>query len=294
MKDAHWYQLLMLFLVALIGIVLVPSSSLADNTNLQSWTWQKGIETHTLDNMTLVEMDLTIPAGEINSKGNLHNYVWAYTNTGDFLQVGIVFKDSIIPDTTYKAGSIFYSDGKLPFYFDEPYVEGHHYRFVMHFDKGWRLYVKDDVSRKESNVLFDRIHGDAIVKAGVFLESISLDSQDLVTTGPSMGTLSNIKDETLTLYANGSLVSSNAYYFETPKISEKVGVYMVNYISPPEASVFKSSGEGKYEVGFSEQEYQPTAVPEFGSLTGMVILISIITVLVILTRFRFIQKAQVL
>jgi hypothetical protein len=289
----------MLFLVVLIGIVSVPSSSLADNTNLQSWTWQKGIETYTQDNTTAVEMDLTIPTGEIDSKGNLHNYVWAYTNTGNFIQVGIVYKDAIVPQTGYHTASIFYSDGVLPFYLNETYVEGHHYRFAIYFNNGWTVYVKDDVTGKENSVTAKWAHGNTISQGGVFLESIGLDPQNIINTTPEIGTLSNIKDETFNVYTNGNWISVNPSNFATPESSEKVGTYIVNYIHPPTVSVFMNSGDGGYEVGFSEHNSLPittpttptpqpiSAVPEFGSLTGMIILISTIGVLTISRKFRF-------
>lgn len=244
------------------GTVSYGSYNATATEKYQVWVWQKGVFSNATDNTTAVSMELTIPTGEIYSKGSLQNYVGALTKTGDFIQVGIYYKNPIIvSDMHLIVPSIFCSDGKSVFYFDEPYVEGHHYRFVIFYNNGWWIYVKDNDTGKASEIQAYWAHGNEMKWSDVTLESTARNQEDLVTTISQIGSLSNVENETFNIYANGIWTSpSNVTDGSSYEINTIAGETMAHSIPPPFISFFNNYGVNQYEVGFTQHEFHPSSV----------------------------------
>ena len=79
--------------------------------------WQKGVEATTDYGTSAIKMEFSIPNGKAEANSPIVNYVFLWTDTGDFIQAGFVY-DNTHYTQSYIAGSTFYSmitSFKIPF-----------------------------------------------------------------------------------------------------------------------------------------------------------------------------------
>lgn len=227
---------------------IIPS--FAQSANNESWTWQKGGNFNSDNQVTGVKVNIETPKGEINSKGSLLDYVWVTTNTGDFIQLGFIFSNTQQSKTGFHSQSIFYSDGINPFYYlKEPYEQNEVYELKIFYDEKWWISVKDK-NNNETKIMIDWTHGNTTKRGGVFLESVALDSESLVDTKEEVASLENTTHLNFLILKEDSEIEQKLTEHNSWSGIQQIGNYLVHFTVPPKNTIFKQNFENQYNIGF--------------------------------------------
>jgi len=253
-------------ILMILPLVLLVNTELV-YAQLEGGGWQKGVEATAGYGTSAVKMEFSIPNGKAEANSSISNYVFLWTDTGDFIQAGFIY------DNTYHhqiviPGSTFYSDGFSHFNILHPYRKGILNEVIIRYDDGWKILFRDTEVNYESQADVDWATGTRIVKGGMILENTVVDRDDIILKIEEFGSLSNVKDQRFYFLSNGNWYTpENIVYGYDVEREFESKEWMIYQIPPPEWTLFKKIGDS-FEVGIQEQlkteiQFDENKMPEW-------------------------------
>jgi len=256
---------LFLILPLLIFVIGFASSQSVYSEEYEHWFWQKGVEVNAEPGENSAKTIFSIPISKTNSNFKTLDYVFIFTDTGDFIRAGVVYESTI--RTSYLTPvSFFFSDDKTQYLTLHPYRPSIKNEVSIYYNNGWKISFLDTEVNYFQEFDAGWASGKSITYGGIVLEN-SANEQTVISSCDFIGTIENIKDQKLFFGINNRewrepQVARSGYEINQQSIS---GNTLLHQISPPDFAYITVTQSG-YEIGFDCPKNQLEQTPDTETL----------------------------
>jgi hypothetical protein len=256
---------LFLALPLLIFVIGFASSQSVYSEEYEHWFWQKGVEGNAEEGENSAKTIFLIPESKTNSNFKILDYVFIFTDTGDFIRAGVVY-ESIISNGYFTPVSFFYSDDKTHYLTLHPYRPSIENEVSIYYNNGWKISFLDTEVNYFQEFDASWASGKSINYGGITLEN-SANEQTIISSCNHIGAIENIKDQKLFFGTNNGewrepQIVRSGYEIEQQIIS---GDTLLHQIPPPDFASITETQNG-YEIGFDCPKNQLEQTPESDKL----------------------------
>jgi len=256
---------LFLILPLLIFVIGFASSQNVYSEEYEHWFWQKGVEVNAEPGENSAKTIFSIPISKTNSNFKTLDYVFIFTDAGDFIRAGVVYESTI--RTSYLTPvSFFFSDDKTHYLTLHPYRPSIKSEVSIYYNNGWKISFLDTEVNYFQEFDAGWASGKSITYGGIVLEN-SANEQTVISSCDFIGTIENIKDQKLFFGINNRewrepQVARSGYEINQQSIS---GNTLLHQISPPDFAYITVTQSG-YEIGFDCPKNQLEQTPDTETL----------------------------
>ena len=227
------------------------------------WFWQKGVEGNAEQGENSAKTIFSIPISKTNSNFKTLDYVFIFTDAGDFIRAGVVYESSVRNGYLTPA-SFFYSDDKTHYLTLHPYHPSTENEISIYYNNGWKILFRD--AEVDYFQEFDAhwASGNTINYGGIVLEN-GAEEESTILSCKNIGIMNNIIDQKLFFGINNGewrepQIVRTGYEINQHSIS---GNTLLNQISPPDFAYITETKSG-YEIGFDcpKNQLEQTTEPE--------------------------------
>ncbi len=177
----------------LIFVIGLASSQSGYSEQYEHWFWQKGVEGNAEEGENSAKTIFSIPESKTNSNFKTLDYVFVFTDTGDFIRAGVVY-ESTIKNGYLTPVSFFYSDDKTHYLSIHPYRPSIQNEVSIYYNNGWKISFLDTEVDYFQEFDASWASGKSINYGGIVLEN-SANGQTIISSCDYIGTMNNIIDD---------------------------------------------------------------------------------------------------
>ena len=234
-------------------------------TGYEFWFWQKGVEANTEQGENYAKTIFSFPASTTNSDFKTLDYLFVFTNEGDYIRAGVVYESTV--NNGYLAPtSLFFSDDKTNYFTFHPYRPSTEMEIAIYHNDGWKIsFIDSEVGLLQE---FDApwASGEFINYGGIVLENGSED-KDIILSCEHVGAINGIENQELFFGINNDewrkpQSARLGYEINQQSVS---GTTILYQIPPPDFSYITETKTG-YEIGFDCEKTQQEPTQESESL----------------------------
>ena len=245
----------------LIFVIGFASNHSVYSEEYEHWFWQKGVEANAEEGENSAKTIFSIPESKTNSNFKTLDYVFIFTDTGDFIRAGVVY-ESTIRNGHLTPVSFFYSDDKTHYLSLHPYRPSIENEVSIYYNNGWKISFLDTEVNYFQEFDADWASGKSINYGGIVLEN-SANEQTIISSCDYIGIIDNIIDQKLFFGTNNRewqepQIVRWGYEIDQQSIS---GDTLIHQISPPDFAYITETQNG-YEIGFDCPKNQFEQTPE--------------------------------
>jgi len=247
----------------LILVIGFASSQSVYSEEYEYWFWQKGVEVNAEPGENSAKTIFSIPKSKTNSNFKTLDYIFIFTDSGDFIRAGVVY-ESTVRNGYLTPVSFFYSDDKTHYLTLHPYRPSIENEVSIYYNNGWKISFLDTEVNYFQEFDAGWASGKSITYGGIALEN-SANEQTVISSCDFIGTIENIKDQKLFFGTNNGQwrepqIVRSGYEIYQQSISGNILLYQ---IPPPDFAYITETKSG-YEIGFDcpKNQLEQTTEPE--------------------------------
>jgi len=244
----------------MIFVIGLASNQSGYSEQYEHWFWQKGVEGNAEVGENSAKTIFSIPESKTNSNFKTLDYVFIFTDTGDFIRAGVVYESTtrngyLIPV------SFFYSDDKTHYLSLHPYRPSIENEVSIYYNNGWKISFLDTEVDYFQEFDASWASGKSINYGGIVLEN-SANGQTIISSCDYIGTM-NIIDQKFFFGTNNGdwrepQIVRTGYEINQQSISGDTLLYQI----PPPDFTYITETQSGYEIGFDCPKNQLEQTPE--------------------------------
>ena len=240
-------------LIPFLFFLMIGSSDFAQaqsNSQMEKyWFWQKAVEVNSEPEENSIKAVFSMDITKTNSDFKTLDYIFAFTDTGDFIRAGVVY-ESTVQSNYLSPAYFFYSDSKIHYFTLQPYQPGTENQISIFNDKGWKIYFHNTES--DYFQVFDAswASGDSISYGGMVFSGFS-DDIDAITSCSHIGVIEDRANQEFVLGKNNDEwrapeIVRAGYQVNQTSTSGNTILYQIH---PPEFVEISQNSDG-YDIKF--------------------------------------------
>lgn len=236
-------------MVIFLGGFVACQEGIAQESGNEYWFWQKGVEANAESGENSARSIFTMPISKTDSEFRTLDYLFIFTNTGDYIRAGVVY-ESKSSDGFSSPVSFFYSDKKKHYLTIHPYQPSTESEILIYNKNGWKIAFLDNQSEFFQQFDATWASGESINYGGIVFEN-GAKKKETITSCESVGLINNIENQKLFFGKNNDEwrePESVRLGYEINQ-TNTVGNLVLNQIPPPKFA-FLTENKNGFQIGF--------------------------------------------